>query len=226
MSATDHLDPVREQILMAAINHAPFDGWNSSTMRQAADDAEIDHGTVKLAFPGGARELLEYFSAWADQQMIDRFDAAKAAGETDGLGIRGSIKLALTLRFDAIAPYREAMRRAVTFEALPHNAPSGGMAIYHTVDAAWRVIGDTSTDFNFYTKRALLAGAFSATLLFWLNDHSEGAADTDAFLERRLDDVMVIGKVRAKVETAVGRLPNPFRLAAALRFPSPPLRRR
>ncbi len=226
MGAQDHLEPVREQILMAAINHAPFDGWNSCTMKQAAKEVGVDMGMVKLAFPGGARELLEYFSRWADDQMVTGFEVAKARGETDGLGIRGSIKLALTIRFKAIEPYREAMRRAVTFEALPHNAPSGGMAIYHTVDAAWKVIGDTSTDFNFYTKRAILAGVFSTTLLYWLNDHSEGFADTDAFLERRLDDVMTIGKVRAKIEGAVDRLPNPFKLAAALRFPAPPLKKR
>lgn len=222
----DHLDPIREQILMAAIGHAPFDGWNQGTLMHAAEEAGVDKGTAKLAFPGGARELLEFFSAWADLKMIAGYEAAKEAGQAEGLGIRGSIKLAMTLRFDAIAPYREAMRRAVTFEALPHNAPSGGMAVYHTVDAAWRVIGDTSTDFNFYTKRAILAAVFGSTLLFWLNDHSDGFADTDAFLERRLDDVMTFGKVRGQVESVIEKLPNPFKLAAGLRFPSRPLKRR
>jgi len=79
------------------------------------------------------------------------------------------------------------------------------------VDTIWRMVGDTATDFSFYTKRATLAAVYSATLLYWLEDTSEGAADTWAFLDRRLKDVMTFHRARGKLSRLADRLPHPVR---------------
>ena len=84
--------------------------------------------------------------------------------------------------------------------------------LYRTVDAIWYAAGDTSTDYNFYTKRGLLAGVYSSTVLYWLNDDSEGAVATWAFLDRRIADVMKVPKLIGKVSGLTGKLPNPLRL--------------
>jgi ubiquinone biosynthesis protein COQ9 len=65
----------------------------------------------------------------------------------------------------------------------------------------WYAAGDKSTDFNFYTKRATLAGVYSATLLYWLNDRSAGSEATWAFLDRRIDNVMAFEKLKSQVRS-------------------------
>src|SRR4029077_14179482 len=94
---------------------------------------------------------------------------------------------------------REAARRALALLALPLNAGLGLKLLYRTVDAMWYAAGDTSADFNFYTKRAILAGVYSSTLLYWLNDRAEGSEATWSFLDRRIDDVMKFEKFKDRV---------------------------
>jgi ubiquinone biosynthesis protein COQ9 len=113
--------------------------------------------------------------------------------------------------------HREAIKSACSFLAMPHNAALALRVLYRTVDAMWYGAGDTSTDFNFYTKRALLAGVYSSTVLYWLNDKSTGAADSWAFLDRRIDEVMQVPKVLGKLGAVTSRLPNPFRIARRVR---------
>ena len=162
--------------------------------------------------------MVSAFIKSADEDMVE----ALAKQDLETLRIRERIALAIRLRIEAVAPHREAVRRAVAVHALPFNAPRALRNLYGTVDAIWTGIGDTSTDFNFYTKRALLAGVYSSTLLYWLDDHSDGFTDTWAFLERRIEDVMRIQKARGRVDGLTARL---TKLAArGARFS--PLRRR
>ena len=121
------------------------------------------------------------------------------------------------MRFEVVAPWREGVRRALSVLALPPHAVLGLRLLYDTVDGIWYAAGDASTDFSFYTKRATLAGVYSATLMYWLEDRSEDFADTRAFIDRRLADIARLGEARARLETAFERLPNPFRLFRPVR---------
>jgi ubiquinone biosynthesis protein COQ9 len=118
--------------------------------------------------------------------------------------IRDRIKSAVRIRLERHTGEREAARRALALLALPLNAGLGLKLLYKTVDAMWYAAGDTSTDFNFYTKRATLAGVYSATLLYWLNDRSDGSESTWAFLDRRIDDVMKIEELKSRVRSWTG----------------------
>src|SRR5439155_8199523 len=153
------------------------------------------------------------FSRWADLRMLDRLESEAF----DPLRIPERIALAITTRLEIVAPWREAVRRALSLLTLPQHMPLGLRLLYETVDAAWYGVGDHATDFSFYTKRLTLAGIYSATILYWLEDSSENFADTRAFLERRLDGVARIGRVRQQLGTAVERLPNPLRMLRQLR---------
>jgi ubiquinone biosynthesis protein COQ9 len=127
------------------------------------------------------------------------------------------IARAIATRFEIVEPWREAVRRALAVLALPYNAPLATGLVYQTVDAIWYAAGDAATDFSFYTKRMTLAGIYSAAVLYWLDDRSEGFADTRAFVDRRLDAVARFGRVRRDLETIAERLPNPLRLLRPLR---------
>jgi ubiquinone biosynthesis protein COQ9 len=131
--------------------------------------------------------------------------------------IRDRISLAVRLRLEGMASHREAARRAVAFLSLPQNASLAAKLLIETVDAMWRATGDQSSDFNYYTKRALLAGVYSATLLHWLSDSSEDRRDSWVFLDARIEDVMKIQKMRGGLEKALENLPNPIDIFSGLK---------
>lgn len=202
-------DTLRRAVLAAALAHVPFDGWTDRVLPRAAADLGLEAAEARRLFPGGAADLIALFVAEADRRMTE----ALAGHDMAGLRVRDRIALAVRTRLEQARPHREAVRRALAFHALPFNAAEGTRTLYRTVDAMWRAAGDTATDFNFYTKRALLAGVYGTTLLFWLEDRSEGNAATWAFLDRRIDNVMAIQKLRGRLGK---RLPDPDRVVAGL----------
>jgi len=202
-------DAQREALLRAALPHVPFDGWTRTAFMAGARDAGIEPVLADNAFPGGMLELLDFYHRQADIAMVR---ALEARPDLAALKTREKVALAIRLRLEANAGHREAIRQALSFLALPTNAPLGAKCLYRTVDAIWYAAGDKATDFSFYTKRALLAGVYASTVLYWLNDKSDGSAETWAFLDRRIADVMRIYEIRARFDRFAGQLPDPFRL--------------
>ncbi len=202
----------RDRLIAAMLPDIAFDGWSRAALRVASRQLEMPAAEAQALFPRGAPDLVAGFSRWADRRMLDRLDAAPPEG-----GTASQVKRALELRFEVVAPWREAVRRALSVLALPPHALLGTRLVYETVDGIWYAAGDTATDFSFYTKRATLAGVYSAALLYWLEDRSEDSAVTRGFIDRRLADVARLGATRKGLETALHRLPNPFRLLRPVR---------
>ncbi len=205
------LRQTREKILAAALSHVPFDGWSLTSLQRGAADAGYDKVAALRAFPGGVSQLIEFHSMLADDDMA----AALAHQDLDGMRIRERVATAIRLRLERAVPRREAVRIGLSYLAQPQHAALGLRCLYRTVDTVWYALGDTATDFNFYTKRALLAGVYSSTLLYWLNDRSDGCADTWRFLDRRIGEVMRIPKITGGLRQIKDRLPDPFRFARA-----------
>ncbi len=190
-------EKLRRELLAAALPHVVFDGWTATVLRAAARDLEVDPILAFNAYPGGAAELIEVFSTHADHQMLAALDKHDLAA----MKVRERVATAVRLRLEQVAPHREAVQRGLAFFALPRNAALGLKCLYRTVDAIWYAAGDRATDYNFYSKRLLLAGVYSSTLLVWLNDSSEGQADTWAFLERRIAEVLQVAGRLGKAVT-------------------------
>lgn len=195
---------IRDAILDAALPHVPFDGWSETCIRRAAADAGIDRLDVDYALPRGPADLVEHFVARGDEGMMRALEAY----DLDSMKVRVRIITAVRVRLEQAEAHKEAVRRSIAFLALPNHARLAWRTLYRTVDAMWYAAGDTATDFNFYTKRALLAAVYSATLLYWLDDSSEGHVDTFSFLDRRIDDVMKLPGLGRRLARFV---PNPFR---------------
>lgn len=200
---------VRETLLLATLPHAVFDGWSLSAMTAGANGAGMDAVTVRRYFPGGPADMVAQFSDWADTRMLEALETTDLAA----MKVRERIAFAVRARLEALAPHREAARCALSFLALPAHAPLGLKCMYRTVDLIWHGIGDRSADFSFYTKRGLLSGVYTATMLYWLEDKSENFADSWAFLDRRIADVMRLHGLTGRAEELASRLPDPFRLA-------------
>lgn len=212
---SDEIDLIGQQkdILNAATKHIAFDGWSYTAWKHGAKDAGIDENTARRLYPGTAASMVALHNRIADTNMVEAL-----AGYIENLGglenarIRDVIAAAVKFRLTNVSDDREAVRRGITLLALPGNAAIAAKLLYRTVDSIWQTAGDTSTDYNFYTKRALLAGVYSSTLLYWLNDHSEGFSDTWAFLDRRIEDALKIPKLTQAPKRALSNLPNPMRL--------------
>jgi ubiquinone biosynthesis protein COQ9 len=217
-AATDDNDPYTEEkarILDAALIEADFDGWSLETLRRAADKAGLGREAQRLAFPRGVMDLVAYYS----QRMDDAMEVALASRDLSSLKVREKIALAVRLRIEALGVHKPAAQRALQFLTLPPFAGEGIKNLYRTVDRIWRAAGDTSSDFNFYTKRVLLAGVYAATLAKWLEDESEGSQASWAFLARRIEDVMRIEKAKRAALKALSNLPSPVDVLAGLRYP-------
>lgn len=195
----DDLEATRERLLDALLPHVAFDGWSEAALLAGARDLKLDAGLVMVAFPGGPAEAARAFSELTDRRML----AAVPAEELAEMRVRDRVSALLRARLELLAPYRESVRRLASFLALPNNAALGARLAWKTCDAIWYAAGDTATDYNWYSKRSLLFGVHGATLLYWLNDRSEGHQDTLAFLERRLDEVLRVGGTLGK---GMGRL--------------------
>ncbi len=206
------IEELRRRLLAAALPHVPFDGWSRQCLGAAARDAGLSAAQARIAFPRGGADLVDFHARQGDRRM----EATLATRDLGALRIRELIATAVRLRLETADGGREAARRLLALAATPGHAAWAARALYRTVDAIWYAVGDDSTDVNFYTKRALLAGVYASTLLIWLNDESEDSAATWAFLDRRIEDVMRIQKARGRLERAVGRLPSPFRLLGAM----------
>jgi ubiquinone biosynthesis protein COQ9 len=181
----------RDAALVQALDSIPEHGWSIASLR-AADPGLAD---LDLLFPGGAADLIEAFFDLADRQMEDDATAADFAG----MGLTKRVRAVIALRLARQRPQREAIRRALGVLALPLYAGLSARITARTVDSIWYAAGDQSSDFSWYTKRAILAAVYGATTLYWLRDFSEDDADSLAFLDRRLAGVGKIGKARGKV---------------------------
>jgi ubiquinone biosynthesis protein COQ9 len=192
----------RDRLLEVALVHVPFDGWSRRSLFAGARDLDLDPGLARRLFPRGGDDLLAQLERWADRRML----AKVAAEDLAAMRMRERIAALVRARLEALAPHREAMRRAVAARLLPGNAMAGCASLWRTVDLMWSLAGDQAEDYSYYTKRSLLAGVWTSTFLFWLEDRSDGFRDSWAFLDRRIGDVMQIGAVRARVEDALRRL--------------------
>lgn len=183
----------REQILKEALKIVPFEGWTNKALVEATTSANLDKQYAKIAFPSGVAELVEFYLRDLDDKMLEELKVHKL----DNLKIREKIALAIKIRLEIAEHEKSAIRKTVSYFAIPCNHFHSMKSIWKTVDAIWYSVGDKSADFNYYTKRSLLAGVYSSTLLYWLNDKSDNHENTWKFLNRRIENVMMINKAKS-----------------------------
>ena len=210
-----NLDQFRNDILDRALSHIVIDGWSWRALDAAAQDVGIDMGTLKRAFPNGPRDLVTYFNNTGDEMMLAELNNL----DIESMTIRERISSAVKVRLQQNAYHQEALRKLLSYLAFPSNVMLGVKCCYQTVDAIWYLAGDTSTDFNYYSKRGLLAGIYSSTILYWLSDQSVDFEDTWTFLDRRISDVLKIPSLNAALSKRFARLPSPIRIMCSRILP-------
>lgn len=209
------LEEVRTALAPAIASNAAFDGWGDAALAMAAEGAGIDRDVAALAFDGGAVAMIDAWFAHIDRAMA----AACPPARLSALKIRARIAALVEARLAVLAPDREALRRALAVLAQPQNLPRAARLGWRSADAMWRLAGDTATDYNHYTKRAMLLGVYATTITVFLDDDSEGHVETSAFLQRRIDDIMRIEKAKAGAIARTRHRPSLSRFIGRLRYP-------
>jgi ubiquinone biosynthesis protein COQ9 len=210
-----NLDELRDALAPRIPAHAAFDGWGAAALAMAAGEIGVPAGRARLAFSEGGSQMVDAWFDWIDKAMLGALPPEKVAA----MKVRDRIKALLLFRFETLAPHREALRRGLALLALPGNALAGAGLAWRSADRIWRLAGDEATDFNHYSKRAILIGVYGSTTLVFLDDQSEDMAETRAFLDRRIAGVMRFEKAKAGWK---GRAP-PFsvsRFLGRLRYPA------
>jgi ubiquinone biosynthesis protein COQ9 len=186
--------PTIDTLLDAALVHVAFEGWSAAAFSAAAEDLGLSESEARVLAPRGAVDLAVAYHRRGDRSMVERLRST----DLSQMRFRDKVATALRFRIEATDD-REAVRRASALFALPTHAAEGARLIWETADAVWTALGDTSDDLNWYTKRATLSGVWGASVLYWLGDNSPDNADTYAFIDRRIDDVMRIEKVKGQL---------------------------
>jgi ubiquinone biosynthesis protein COQ9 len=194
---------LKDNVLDAALKHAVFDGFSDKLLARAGEEVGADKKALARLFPQGPLSLVAAFSERSDAEMERRL----AAMDLKSMKIRERIAAAVKARIDALRPWKEAARRAAALLTLPPHAALGAQLVYNTVDAMWRAAGDSSTDFNFYTKRGILAAVYTSTLMRWFTDTSADESATEQFLKDRIENVMQFERFKAQAKQAFDRLP-------------------
>ena len=188
----------KDLILLRALEDVPFDGWNKDLIEHAAKDIDLEAGLTRILFPSGVDDLLSHFSDWADRQMLE----ALSGIDPEELRVRDRIKTAVLKRLEILQPHQDAVRSSLSHWALPFRQLRAGKILWRSADRIWNWAGDISTDYNHYTKRTLLSGVMASTTMFWLQDNSGDGVATEKFLDRRIENVMQIGKITGKIKKA------------------------
>lgn len=210
------LAALRKRLAPKVGTHAVFDGWTQKAVDTAAAELGIDRDQARLAMPKDASGLIDAYIQSVDAAMAAAFPPNRIAK----MKIRQKIRVLVWFRIEAMTDAREAIRSALAILAMPQNALLAAKIGWRSADAMWRQAGDTATDFNHYTKRMTLGAVYASTLLAWLDDESAGFADTAAFLDRRIDNVMHFEKWKAEWRGSAINRPSLSRFLGRLRYPA------
>jgi ubiquinone biosynthesis protein COQ9 len=186
---------IQDKILNEALKDIPFDGLKWDVILRAADKVGYDSDVALSVFPAKVSDFLKHFSAWADTQMLEKLQSLNP----DEMKIRQRVREAVWIRLQILTPHREVVKLSMSYWINPMNKPTAAKIVWQTSDVIWKWAGDTATDYNKYTKRGLLSGVITATTLAWLNDKSHDFSKTATFLDRRIDNVLALGKLTGKI---------------------------
>ena len=196
---TDYIQ-VKIDLIKAMLPHVPFDGWSFEALEQGAIDIDFEQeknidvrmDIYRDLFKNGSIDFIDIFSEMIDMEVKNNYQLIDPKPER----VPEKVKTIILMRLSLCQKYKEAVRSSLPLTALPKNSKKSINILYRTCNSIWRMVGDKSTDFSFYTKRFSLSAVYLSTLLFWLNDTSSDQEDTSFFLDRRLNDISKISTLK------------------------------
>ena len=187
----------RKKILKQALIDINTYGFKENMLIHVAENCNLSKGTLGRLFPEGIYELKEYFFNQTDIEMLKKIKQK----ENKDIRIRDKIYNGVIIRLEIFQKNKDSIKHIFVSES---STPIKSIRnLWNTADLIWRSAGDTSTDYNHYTKRLLLSWVYLSTLLCWFNDKSKNIEETKLFLNRRIDEVLKFGKTSATIKSRI-----------------------
>lgn len=200
MDHRDEITEIRDNIVSAFVENAVFDGLDWNAVEAASVQTGHEKIMARAVFPDGLSGALAHFSDMTDRQML----AALEKYDVQDMRVRDRITAAVRVRLEILVPYKEAVKLATAYWNVPPRHVEAGKLVWRTADRIWNWAGDTATDYNRYTKRALLSGVLGSTMMAWLGDegreNGDGLEIPFAFLDRRIENVMQFGRIIGRIK--------------------------
>ena len=190
-------EDVKEKLTKAVLKSVIFDGWSNQLINSACIELDLDYNIAETLFPRGIIDIAIDYHKNGDEKMIDSLKSK----EFENYKIREKIFLAIQIRLQVEEKNKELIRRNISFFSLPQNLLDGNKLVWGTAHKIWNFFGDQSTDYNYYSKRAILSAVYGSVALYWLGDESENSEATWEFLERRIQNVMLFESFKAKLKS-------------------------
>jgi ubiquinone biosynthesis protein COQ9 len=184
---------LRDRWLDALLPMVAESGWTMVNAKQAARDADITPGEQALAAPNGVTDLIDHFFDRAIDQML----ATLATRDLTALRTHERVAAGVRAWLDALADHKDAVRKAAGRGLVPWGAGAAAKRVWSIADAVWEAAGDTATDYNRQTKRALLSAVLPPIILYWL-EHDD-PDDLDRYIADRLQTAMKLGQTGSKI---------------------------
>ncbi len=205
----------KENLMLSMVENVPFDGWTWNALYRGADDINFfsNQGNInqdqkdylKGIFDYDIVNIIENFNIYLDNKMLSKYKKKSAIN----LRLPDKVKNLLLFRFNSSLKFRESIRLSIGFMSIPRNSKNSLSMLYRTCDLIWKTSGDNSTNFTFYSKRLVLSGLYISTLFFWVNDNSPDLIETEKFIDRRLNEISNIGRLKKKLNLEnLGEIPN------------------
>jgi ubiquinone biosynthesis protein COQ9 len=187
---------LRDQIILGMLENLSSTGWTWAAAYDAAQGLGLQEDMLTSLFPDGMCDVVAHFSDLVDRRMQQKLSKVK----TDKMRMRDRIELAVMTRFEILEPFQDGLRLAMAYWSVPPRHIKAARIVWRTADRIWDFAGDTSSDYNRYTKRGLLAGILTATALVWLKDQDDDKSMTREFLNRRIENVLQFGQILGKMK--------------------------
>ncbi|ELW66196.1 DNA-directed RNA polymerase II subunit RPB3 [Tupaia chinensis] len=196
-------EQLQHRILTAALEFVPAHGWTAEAIAEGAQSLGLSSASASM-FGSDGSELILHFVTQCNAQLtrvLEEQQKLVQLGQAEKKKTDQFLRDAVETRLRMLIPYIEHWPRALSILMLPHNIPPSLNLLTSMVDDMWHYAGDQSTDFNWYTRRAVLAGIYNTTELVMMQDSSPDFEDTWRFLENRINDAMNMGHTAKQVKS-------------------------
>jgi ubiquinone biosynthesis protein COQ9 len=188
----------KQKIISKFIELLQFEGWSNNTLEKAAKECGFDSGYLSIIYPGGISEFTNEF-------ITECNDAALKVALDDNFAKLRTTQKVEEIIYRRIGTYHNVLgsidnvRKFVGYCGNPVNVPGSLRNIYSFSSDVWYLLGDKSTDFNYYTKRISLSAIYTKCMLYSLSDKSDNLTQTKKYIQKSIDGLMKINKLKQKV---------------------------
>ena len=167
-------------------------GLSKNTLESISKKYGLDANETELLFPEGNIDFIKFTL----EQLNNELEEYCREIDLIRLPVHKRIKKVLLSKISLMNKNKVFYRSIFLNLLIPKKNFSLPSQLYNSVDQIWFIAGDSSTDFNFYTKRLILSVIYSRIMLFFFNNNNQ--EELENILDESLRRVSKIPEIKSK----------------------------